>query len=93
MTGSSLTSPTPPLAFGHPFVLPPGVPADRVASWRRAFMDSYRDPAFIAETAKQQIEIDPSTGEELQSVLARAYAAPQRVIDRLRSLYDTEAGR
>ena len=29
-----------PLAFGHPFVLPPGVPADRVAAWRRAFMDS-----------------------------------------------------
>jgi len=82
-----------PLAFGHPFVLPPSVPADRVAAWRRAFMDSYRDPAFIAEAAKQQIEIDPSTGEELQSVLARAYAAPQRVIGRLRALYDTEAGR
>jgi hypothetical protein len=56
-------------------------------------MDSYRDPAFIAEAARQQIEIDPSTGEELQSVLARAYAAPQRVIDRLRSLYATEADR
>lgn len=82
-----------PLAFGHPFVLPPGVPADRVAAWRRAFMDSYRDPAFIAEAARQQIEIDPSTGEELQSVLARAYAAPQRIIDRLRSLYETEGGR
>ena len=56
-------------------------------------MDSYRDPEFIAEAARQQIQIDPSTGEELQGVLVRAYAAPQRVIDRLRSLYDTEAGR
>jgi tripartite-type tricarboxylate transporter receptor subunit TctC len=79
-----------PLAFGHPFVLPPGVPADRVAAWRRAFLDTYRDPAFIAEAAKQQIDIDPSTGEQLQEILQRAYAAPQPVIDRLRLLYDTE---
>jgi tripartite-type tricarboxylate transporter receptor subunit TctC len=82
-----------PLAFGHPFVLPPGVPADRVAAWRRAFLDTYRDPAFIAEAAKQQIEIDPSTGEQLQEILQRAYAAPQPVIDRLRTLYDAEAAK
>jgi tripartite-type tricarboxylate transporter receptor subunit TctC len=82
-----------PLAFGHPFVLPPGVPADRVAAWRRAFMDSYRDPVFIAEAMKQHIGIEPSTGEELQAIVQRAYAAPQRIIDRLRSLYDTDAGR
>jgi tripartite-type tricarboxylate transporter receptor subunit TctC len=82
-----------PLAFGHPFVLPPGVPADRVAAWRRAFLDIYRDPAFIAEAAKQQIEIDPSTGEQLQEILQRAYAAPQPVIARLRTLYDAEAAK
>jgi hypothetical protein len=82
-----------PLAFGRPFVLPPGVPADRVAAWRKAFLDTYKDPAFIAEAARQQIEIEPSTGEEMQGTLERAYTAPQRVIARLRSLYDSEAGR
>jgi hypothetical protein len=82
-----------PLVFGRPFVLPPGVPADRVAAWRKAFSDTYRDPAFIAEAAKQQIEIDPSSGEEMQGIIQRAYAAPQGVIDRLRSLYNTEAAR
>ena len=82
-----------PLAFGHPFVLPPGVPADRVAAWRKAFLDTYRDPAFIAEAAKQQIDIDPSTGEQLQEILQRAYAAPPPVIARLRTLYDAEAAK
>src|SRR5215471_6558298 len=72
-----------PLAFGRPFVLPPGVPAERVAAWRQAFLDTYQDPAFIADAAHQQFEIDPSTGEEMQAMLARAYAAPQRVIARL----------
>jgi tripartite-type tricarboxylate transporter receptor subunit TctC len=82
-----------PLAFGRPYMLPPGVPADRVAAWRRAFLDTYRDPAFIAEAAKQQIEITPSTGEQMQEILQRAYAAPQPVIDRLRTLYDAEAAK
>jgi tripartite-type tricarboxylate transporter receptor subunit TctC len=82
-----------PLAFGRPYMLPPGVPADRVAAWRRAFLDTYRDPAFIAEAEKQQIEIDPSTGEQLQEILQRAYAAPRPVIDRLRMLYDAEAAK
>jgi tripartite-type tricarboxylate transporter receptor subunit TctC len=82
-----------PLAFGRPFVLPPGVPAERVAAWRKAFLDSYRDPALIAEAARLEIDIDPSTGEEMQDMLARAYATPQRVIARLRSLYEAETGR
>jgi tripartite-type tricarboxylate transporter receptor subunit TctC len=82
-----------PLAFGRPFVLPPGVPAERVAAWRQAFSDAYRDPAFIAEAARQQIDIDPSSGEQMQEMLARAYTAPPQVIARLRSLYEAEAGR
>jgi len=82
-----------PLAFGRPFVLPPGVGAERVAAWRKAFLEAYRDPAFIADAARQQFDIDPSTGEEMQEMLARAYAAPQRVIARLRSLYEADTGR
>jgi tripartite-type tricarboxylate transporter receptor subunit TctC len=82
-----------PLAFGRPFVLPPGVPAERVAAWRRAFLEAYQDPAFIADAARLGFDIDPSTGEEMQATLARAYAAPQRVIARLRSLYEAESGR
>ena len=31
--------------MGRPFVLPPGVPADRVAMLRRAFIDTTKDPS------------------------------------------------
>src|SRR5262249_894363 len=82
-----------PLAFGRPFVLPPGVPADRVAAWRTALLDICKDPAFIAEAAKQQIEINPSTGEELQTILRHAYAAPESVVARLRALYETDVAK
>jgi tripartite-type tricarboxylate transporter receptor subunit TctC len=80
-----------PLAFGRPYMLPPDVPPERVAAWRKAFLDTYKDPAFIAEAKRQQLDIDPSTGEQMQRIIDRAYAAPKAVIARLRSLYEVEA--
>ena len=41
---------------------PPGVPADRLAALRRAFDATMKDPAFIAEAEKLQLEIEPMTG-------------------------------
>src|SRR5215475_12794910 len=35
--------------MGRPFLAPPGVPAERTASLRKAFMDTMKDPAFLAE--------------------------------------------
>jgi tripartite-type tricarboxylate transporter receptor subunit TctC len=50
---------------------PPGVPAERVAALRRAFDKTARDPAFIADMKKAQIEVDPTTGEETQAAVTR----------------------
>ena len=41
------------LAFGRPFVLPPGAPADRVAILRKAFSDMFADRDFLADAARQ----------------------------------------
>jgi tripartite-type tricarboxylate transporter receptor subunit TctC len=75
------------LAFGRPFMLPPEVPAERVAAIRQAFLDTYKDPAFLAEAAKLQLEVDPVTGDQMQELLKRTYASPKPVIDRLRQIY------
>ncbi len=44
---------------GSPYVLPPGVPADRVKILKRAFEMTYKDPRF-AKTWKQWTGDDPS---------------------------------
>src|SRR5438093_3576116 len=41
-----------PLALGRPLVMPPGVGADRLAAMRKALMDTFADPGFIAENAR-----------------------------------------
>lgn len=68
--------------FGRPFVLPPGVPAERVAALRKGFMDALRDKSLLAEAEKMKLDLDPTSGEEMQALATRLYATPPRVIER-----------
>jgi tripartite-type tricarboxylate transporter receptor subunit TctC len=77
-----------PLGLGRPFGVPPGIPADRLAALRTAMMATFKDPAFIADCAKQRLECDiPTSGEELGTLIGRAYAAPTDVRKRLVGMY------
>jgi tripartite-type tricarboxylate transporter receptor subunit TctC len=56
-----------------PFALPPGVPAERVAALRKAFDDTLKDPEFLAEAEKLNMEITPVSGERIQSLIEELY--------------------
>ena len=76
------------LALGRPVLTPPGVPAARVAALRQAMEETFRDPDFLADCAKQRLEChDPSSGAELAALVARLYALPKRVQERLTAIY------
>jgi len=76
-----------PLALGRPFLMPPGMPAERVAALRQAFAAAMADPEFLAESEKIGLEFHaPRSGEQIQAVMERTYRSPPRVIDRLRQL-------
>lgn len=76
-----------PLTLGRPFVLPPEVPAERVAALRKAFVDMIADPEFRSEADKLGLLVDnPRTGEQLQEELARLHAMPAAQLERLRKL-------
>jgi len=70
--------------FGRPYVLPPGVPAERVAALRKAFVAALNDPALRAEAAKMQLDVDPMAGDELQALISSIYATPQHLVERAR---------
>lgn len=70
------------LVFGRPYVLPPGVPADRVTTLRRAFDATMKDKALVAEAAKAQIDVDSVTGEDVQKVVEKMFAAPKEIVER-----------
>jgi predicted outer membrane repeat protein len=71
-----------PQEFGRPFLAPPGVPAERMAVYRRAFQAVLKDEQFRTESAKQRLSIAPLDDRQIQALLERAYAAPKPIHDR-----------
>jgi tripartite-type tricarboxylate transporter receptor subunit TctC len=72
--------------MGRPFVLPPGVPRDRIAALRTAFDETMKDPQFLDDAKQQRADIDPVGGEDINALLDRVYEAPPDVVARIRAL-------
>jgi tripartite-type tricarboxylate transporter receptor subunit TctC len=69
-------------SYGRPFFTSPGLPQDRKAALRAAFDATMRDPDFIAETNKVKLEVSPTSGAEIDRLLAEVYATPKDVIEK-----------
>jgi tripartite-type tricarboxylate transporter receptor subunit TctC len=69
-------------ALGRFYVSPPALPIDRRDALRAALAAAMSDPQFLAEAAKTQIDINPSSGAEVESFIARVSASSPAVIER-----------
>jgi tripartite-type tricarboxylate transporter receptor subunit TctC len=72
--------------FGRPMMVTPGTPADRVKFLREAYMKTLKDPAAIDEATKSRMDIDPTTGEDLEKLVRDIFDAPPEVIARARKM-------
>jgi tripartite-type tricarboxylate transporter receptor subunit TctC len=79
--------------YGRPYFLPPDVPPERVAALRRAFDATMKDPAFVAEAARLQLDIDPMTGEEVQALVAQLNRTPPAIVTRVRTALEAPTAR
>ena len=69
-------------AIGRALIAPPGIPADRLAALRAAFDKMVADPAFLAEAERRNLEIDPTSGVELQGVITKILGAEPAIVER-----------
>jgi tripartite-type tricarboxylate transporter receptor subunit TctC len=65
-----------------PFVMPAGVPGDRVEAMRKAFIETMADKDFLADARKAIMEIRPVAGAEIQKLVADVYQTPAAVVQR-----------
>ncbi len=72
--------------IGFTIMAPPGVPADRVAALRNAFLEMVRDPDFLAEAKKIGLDPEPQSGEELQSTVTDTLNATGEAVQKLREV-------
>lgn len=70
--------------LARPYIAPPGVPQNRAKALRAAFMATAADPEFLAETAKLQLSVDPTSGEDMQRIVSEAYALPAGAVAKVR---------
>ena len=66
--------------MGRPFVAPPGLPADRLAVLRKAFIETMKDKDLLAEAEKTAIEVNPVPGDEIQKVVVEAYKTSPQIV-------------
>ncbi|MGE5539349.1 MAG: Bug family tripartite tricarboxylate transporter substrate binding protein [Gemmatimonas sp.] len=67
----------------RPVMAPPGIPGDRVAALRKAFVDMTNDAEFKADADKSKLEIEPTTGEAVEKVIKLIAATPPDIGKRL----------
>lgn len=69
-------------AIGRPITAPPGLSPARLATLRKAFDDTVKDPDYIAEAAKIGLSIVSMPGAELQKQFAAFYETPKPVVEK-----------
>ena len=75
-----------PSMIGYTLALPPGVPADRVALLRKAFIEMTEDPAMQAEAEKANLVIDPVGGDKLEESVQSLFKVDPTAIAKVKSL-------
>jgi tripartite-type tricarboxylate transporter receptor subunit TctC len=65
--------------FARPFAAPPDIPADRAAALVAAFDATTKDPEFVAEANRHQMEVAPVGGKRLADMLADLYRTPDDI--------------
>src|SRR5215204_1482752 len=66
--------------MARPYVAPPGVAAERLQALRAAFDATMKDPGFLADAKRQDLEVRPVTGVEAEGLIKDIYATPPALV-------------
>jgi tripartite-type tricarboxylate transporter receptor subunit TctC len=66
----------------RPFAAPPGIPAERAAALVTAFEQTMKDPEFLSEAQKLNLDVNPVGAKTIDRMLAELYATPKDVLEK-----------
>lgn len=73
--------------FGRPYITSPGTPADIVAILQKSFIATMKDSAFLADAKQRGLDIEPTEGAEIQTLVEMLYKTPPAVVERVRAVF------
>ena len=74
------------LSLGRPFIAPPDLPPERLATLRTAFEKMLKDPELLADAQKSGLPVQPILAQEAEDILRRLYQYPPKIVERTRQL-------
>jgi tripartite-type tricarboxylate transporter receptor subunit TctC len=75
-----------PFFMARPFAGPPNIPADRVKILREAFMAAHKDPDYLAEAKRVNMDVSPKSGEQVDKLIERLSKTPKKLYERYASI-------
>jgi tripartite-type tricarboxylate transporter receptor subunit TctC len=72
--------------FGRPILVTPGTPPERVKILRDALVKTLNDPDVLAEAKKARMDVEPTSGEELESLAKEIFDSPPDVLERVKKM-------
>jgi tripartite-type tricarboxylate transporter receptor subunit TctC len=72
--------------IGRPFFAPPDLPKERAAMLQAAFMATMKDPEFLADAKKYNLDVEPRDGAYLANIIGKVYATPRSIVEQVSAL-------
>ena len=72
--------------LNRPYVMPPGTPKDRVKILRKGFSDTMKDPEFLADARRANLNLDPLDGEEIEKEVKSFFKLESALIKQLKEI-------
>jgi tripartite-type tricarboxylate transporter receptor subunit TctC len=70
----------------RPYFLPPGTPRERVQILRNAYMDTMKDPEFLADAKKAKLDINPDDGAGLERNVKEIFDLEPSLVAKLKEI-------
>ena len=72
--------------FGRPMMVTPGTPSERVKILKEAYLKTLNDPEVLTEAKKARMDVEPTSGEELESLVKEIFDSPPEVLERVKKM-------
>jgi tripartite-type tricarboxylate transporter receptor subunit TctC len=72
--------------FGRPMMATPGTPPERVKTLREAYVKVLNDSEALVEAKKGRMDVEPTSGEELEALVKEIFDSPPDVIERVKKI-------
>src|SRR5262245_58384610 len=72
--------------FGRPVLVSPGTPVERVKILRESLRNVLKDPELLAEAKKMRMDVEYTSGEELEKLLKEVLSQPPDVVEQARKI-------